>query len=195
MDPITLLAAATAAFEGVKKAIEVGREVQDVFGQLSEWANYVGQLNDYLADTSAGIVKPKKYSIFEKITFKQSETAEAFNAYIARQKIKDMEKEIYFMFHYGDLQHLGRDGYNELMDLRLEIRMERQKILRAQALDRQQFVERLQTGILISFAALVVIMVVWGVAAIVIERQEQEKQLKQQLMRSIINISALSQNK
>lgn len=192
MDPISLLAAATAAFEGVKKAVEVGREVQDVFGQLSEWANYVGQLNDYLADTSAGLT-PKKYGLFDKITFKESETSEAFNAYVARQKIKDMEKEIYFMFHYGELQHLGRDGYNELMDIRLQIRIERRRILEAQALDRKNFVDNLKVAAALTFAAVVVIAVVWVTAVMIIEQKEQEKQLKQKLIRSMTNLTQLSQ--
>ena len=34
MDPITLLAAASTAFNGVKKLIEHGREIEDVFSQL-----------------------------------------------------------------------------------------------------------------------------------------------------------------
>ena len=46
MDPVTLLAAATAAYNGVKKAVELGREVHDIYGQLSTWAGHVGNLKD-----------------------------------------------------------------------------------------------------------------------------------------------------
>ena len=48
MDPITLLAATTAAFNGIKKAIAVGREVQDVFNQLNKWADSASQLQEFI---------------------------------------------------------------------------------------------------------------------------------------------------
>ena len=42
MDPITILAAATAGYNGVKKAVELGREVSDIYSQLGTWAGHVG---------------------------------------------------------------------------------------------------------------------------------------------------------
>ena len=36
IDPFTAFSVATAAFNGIKKVVEVGREVQDVYSQLSE---------------------------------------------------------------------------------------------------------------------------------------------------------------
>ena len=87
MDPITLLAAATAAFNGVKKAVEVGREISDIYSQLSSWAGHVGNLQDAIR----GIEEEEKNpSIWKKITFEKSETAEAFDIYAAKQKLIEM---------------------------------------------------------------------------------------------------------
>ena len=48
MDPITIMATVTAAFNGIKKAVELGREAQDIFGQLGKWAEGAGQLSAYI---------------------------------------------------------------------------------------------------------------------------------------------------
>ena len=47
MDPITLLAAASTAFNGVKKLIEHGREIEDVLSQLGKWATATSDLQEW----------------------------------------------------------------------------------------------------------------------------------------------------
>lgn len=141
MDPITLLAAVTAAFNGVKKAVEIGKEVSDVYSQLSSWAGHVGQLHDAIR----GIEEEKhRPSIWKKITFEKSETAEAFDIYAAKQKLLEMEKEIREMFLYGELNHLGMDGYNEFRRMRREVREKRTKLLQEQQEAREQFFDNLK---------------------------------------------------
>jgi hypothetical protein len=141
MDPITIIAAATAAFNGVKKAVELGREVQDVYGQLSEWAGHVG---DFHKAVAAMEMRKKKPGLFDKITFAKSETAEAFDMYAAKQKIIEMEKEIYHMFLYGELNHLGRDGYDEFRRMRREVTERRQKMITDQMEARREFFEAIK---------------------------------------------------
>ena len=58
MDPITALATISAVWGGIKKAVAVGREVQDVWSQLSKWA----QAADVLEQVSD---KPKKPPLFK----------------------------------------------------------------------------------------------------------------------------------
>ena len=141
MDPITIIAAATAAFNGVKKAVELGREVQDVYSQLSEWAGHVG---DFHRAVAAMEMRDKKPGLFDKISFAKSETAEAFDMYAAKQKIIDMEKEIYHMFTYGELSHLGRDGYDEFRRMRREVTEKRQKMVMDQMERRREFFEAIR---------------------------------------------------
>ena len=85
MDPITIMAAATAAFNGVKKAVELGREVSDIYSQLSTWAGHVGDFHNAVAQIT--LAEKKKPGIFDKIKFNKSETAEAFDMFAAKQKI------------------------------------------------------------------------------------------------------------
>ena len=141
MDPITLLAAATAAYNGVKKAVELGREVHDIYGQLSTWAGHVGDLKDAIE----GLEKTESMpSIWKKITFDKSETAEAFDLYAAKQKIKEMEEEIFHMFLYGELCHLGIDGYREFKKMRNEVREKRKSMLANQLAARRNVIHNIR---------------------------------------------------
>lgn len=163
MDPITIIAAATAAFNGVKKAVELGREVQDVYSQLSEWAGHVG---DFHRAVAAMEMREKKPGLFDKISFAKSETAEAFDMYAAKQKIIEMEKEIYHMFTWGELSHLGRDGYDEFRRMRREVTEKRQKIIMDQMERRREFFEAIKLwglsgAILIAGSFMIWLMVDW----------------------------------
>ena len=48
IDPITALSAANLAFNGVKKAIQVGRDLEDIFQQLSTWSGHVSDLQEWM---------------------------------------------------------------------------------------------------------------------------------------------------
>lgn len=148
MDPLTLLAATTAAFNGIKKAIAVGREVQDVFVQLNKWADSAGQLQDFINKSRDPNYK-KKPGIFEKIGFQKSDTAEAMDIYVAQQKLREMEADIQHMFYYGALQHLSQEGYREFIAIRKRVREERERAVRDQARRRRQFIENAFWGTLL----------------------------------------------
>lgn len=158
MDPITILAAVTAAFNGVKKAVEVGREVSDIYSQLSSWAGHVGTLQEAIRGIEEGEKKP---SIWKKITFEKSETAEAFDIYAAKQKLIEMEKEIRHMFLYGELNHLGLDGYNEFRRMRQEVRDKRYKILNEQKKAREKFLDNVKLFAIVGVSCLTGILSLW----------------------------------
>ena len=49
LDPVTLSAAvsaATTAYNGIKKAITMGREIEDLGGQLSQWMTAVSDVDN-----------------------------------------------------------------------------------------------------------------------------------------------------
>jgi hypothetical protein len=138
IDPVSAFAMATAAFNGVKRAVEIGREVQDVYGQLSQWASAASDLQEYISQQ-----ENRKPGLFEKIGFGKNETNEAFDTFIAKQKIVEMEKEIYQMFLYGELQHLGIDGYREFIQMRRSIREKREKMIYDQMRRRKAFFDNL----------------------------------------------------
>ena len=153
MDPITALATISAVWGGIKKAVEVGREVQDVWSQLSTWA----QAADVLEQAAE---KPKKPPLFKKLDF-SNDTKKAFDAYAAKVKMREMEAEIRHEFLYGGLCHLGMDGLREFYNLRRQIREQRIRDLQEQAAQRQAFIEASFTVALILGGATTVLFILW----------------------------------
>jgi hypothetical protein len=145
LDPISLLATATAVFNGLKKAVELGREAEDVFGQLGKWAGAVSDLQEWMSGQ-----ENTKPPLFKKLVFSKSATVEAFDAYAAQVKIKEMEKTLYHWFHYGALQHLGRDGYVEFIQMRRRIKEQREKMVYEQIRRRKKFIKNTSDAIFIS---------------------------------------------
>ena len=140
MDPVTLLAAASAAFNGIKNAVAIGQEVEGVFQQLTKWADAAGQLQEVI-NNNRGDNGERKLGLFEKIGFKQSETYEAFDIFAAQMRLREMEEEIRLMFIYGELQHLGMEGYSQFNQIRREVREKRERMIRDQANRRKKFIE------------------------------------------------------
>ena len=126
MDPITLLAAASAVWSGIKKASEFAQEAEGVWSQLSKYVGYADQLEQHITEAKN---KPQKPKLFGKLEF-GNDTQEAFNAFEAEHKLMSMEKEIRFEFLYGAFCDLeggfgGMDGYRKFCEMRRQIRAER----------------------------------------------------------------------
>lgn len=163
MDPITIFAAATAAFNGIKKAIEIGKEVEEVYQQLSTWAGHVSDLHKAIHEQ-----ENRKPGLWEKIGFEKSETAEAFDTYIAKQKLIEWEKEIYHEFHYGSLCHLGRTGYEEFRAIRRQIREKREKMILDQMRARKEFIDSAIHWLLVTGLILFGVALIWGTVDVIL---------------------------
>ena len=85
IDPVTAIAGATAAFNALKKGIQVGKDLQDMGGQLSKWAGAVADLD--FADRQNQ--KPSWYK-----TLGGGVQAEAMEIFAAKQKAANMRKEL-----------------------------------------------------------------------------------------------------
>lgn len=157
IDPVSALTLAVSAYNGIKQAAKIGKEVHEIYGELSKWATHMSDLYEFLSQD-----KPKKPSIFKKLTFKSSDTAEAFNIYAARQQVKQMEADIRHMFLYGELSHLGLDGYRELIDIRREIRTQREKLIYDHMRRKKEFISNVKLGALLT-TTIIVIMIIIGV--------------------------------
>lgn len=151
MDPLTAFATATAIWGGIKKAVEFGREAEDVLGQLSKWAQAVDALEQE---------PEKKPSIFKKVNL-SDETQASFDTYTAKVKIKEMEAEIRHAFLYGSLNHLGMDGLKEFYQIRREIRAKRIKTVQDRKIAREEIIEQSITWGLISIVVTGTLSIVW----------------------------------
>lgn len=137
MDPITLLATASAIWSGIKKASEFAQEAEGVFGQLSKYCGVADQLEQAIQKEKNTPKKPKLFGDTED----GNDTANAFNAFEAEHKIRQIEADIRHEFLYGafcNLEHGfgGMDGYSKFCEMRRKIRAER--IMRKQEQERMQ---------------------------------------------------------
>jgi hypothetical protein len=116
VDPITLLAAASAVWNGIKKASEFAQEAEGVWSQLSKYAGLADQLEQHITTAKN---KPAKPKLFGKLDLNK-DTQEAFNVFEAEHKLAEMEREIRHEFLYGafcDLEggYGSLDGYRKFL--------------------------------------------------------------------------------
>ena len=155
LDPFTCLAAANTAFTLVKKVVKTGKEAEEVYKALSKWAGHVSDLQEWMG------AEQKKPSIFKKITYKKSATAEAFDMFIAKKRLEEQEKEIKSMFYVGALCHLGIDGYREFIRQRREIKAKREKEVYEQFRRRKAFFHNTIMGGAITILITILISMMW----------------------------------
>ena len=98
IDPITLSAAvsgATAAYNGIKKAIMMGREIADLSSQLSTWMKAVSDVDNI--DKNAN-----KPSTFDKV-FNGSVEEVAIESFASKKKLQKQREELknFLIGHYG----------------------------------------------------------------------------------------------
>jgi len=94
IDPITAISAATAAFGYLKKGIAVGKDLQDMGGELSKWAGAIADLD--FADRQNQ--KPHWYKALGG-----GVEAQAMEIFAAKQKAASMRQELkdYISVMYG----------------------------------------------------------------------------------------------
>jgi hypothetical protein len=142
--------------------VEIGREAQDILGQLSEWAKVVDDLEQAIHK------EKKKPALFKKLTFGNA-TKEAFDEYTARVKMREWEGELRHMFLYGDLCHLGLDGYREFIEIRRQIRERRIRESQDWQMRRKQFVEDLMLYGMVAGVILIAALTLWALIDLIFE--------------------------
>jgi hypothetical protein len=140
MDPITILAACSAVWSGIKKASEFAQEAEGVWSQLSKYVGLADKLEQCIQEEKN---KPKKLKLFGKLEF-GNDTQEAFNAFEAEHKLMSMEKEIRHEFLYGAFANLeggygSMDGYRKFCEMRRQIRAERIRMKQKQEMMQKKF--------------------------------------------------------
>ena len=170
MDPITLLATASAIWSGIKKASEVAAEAEGVWGQLSKYCGVADQLEQAIQKEKS---KPSKPKLFGN-TDEGNDTAEAFNAFEAEHKLRQMEADIRHEFLYGafcNLEHGfgGMDGYAKFCNMRREIRARRIKMKQEQEQMQQDFWDNLILWVGGSTIVGAGIFIIWMLVSMVIE--------------------------
>jgi hypothetical protein len=112
LDPITVIATASAAYSALKKGIEIGRELQDMSGQLAAWAGAVSDL-DFIAKKAAD---PPWWKVGSNVQ------AEAIEIFAAKKKIESQRAELKTYIQYS----YGQSGWEELLRIEAQVRKRKQ---------------------------------------------------------------------
>jgi hypothetical protein len=112
MDPITIVATASAAYSAVKKGIAIGRELQDMGAQLATWAGAVSDL-EFLAKKAQD---PPWWKVGS------GAQAEAVEIFAAKRRIQAQRDELrtFIQFNYG------QGGWEELLRIEAQVRKRKQ---------------------------------------------------------------------
>ena len=142
IDPVTALAAATAAFTTIKKGFEVGRDVESMAGDLSRW---MGAVSD--------IKKCEEYSkrppLFKKLFAAGSVEEEAMQTFMAKKKAEDMRDQLKQII----ILSRGMSAWDELVRTEADIRKKRQQAIYAQQEMRRNVIEIIAVVVVLGIAA------------------------------------------
>ena len=112
MDPITIIATASAAYNALKKGIEIGRELQDMGGQLATWAGAISDI-EYLAKKAED---PPWWKVGGNVQ------AEAIEIFAAKKKIEAQRAELKTFLQYS----YGQSGWEDFMKIEAQVRKRKQ---------------------------------------------------------------------
>jgi hypothetical protein len=154
MDPITLLATATTAYNAIKKGFEIGRDIESMYSDIGRW---MGAMSD-ISKIEEQIKNPP---LFKQLFFSKSIEQEAIDIFAAKKKAKEMEDElrIYIQFQYGV------NAWNELLAIQARIRKERKEALDAQKNLRNSVLENVTIFLLMVFCLGILSAISWFVYA------------------------------
>ena len=108
LDPITVIATASAAYNALKKGIEVGRELQDMGSQLATWAGAISDI-EFLAKKAEN---PPWWKVGGNVQ------AEAIEIFAVKKKIQAQRDELrtHIQFAYG------HGAWEELLRIEAQVR-------------------------------------------------------------------------
>ena len=114
IDPVTAIAGATAAFNMLKKGIAVGKDLQDMGGQLSKWAGAIADL-DFAEKQNR---KPAWFKVLGG-----GVQAQAMEIFAAKQKAASMRQELkdYISVMYGPSK------WEEILEIEADLRKQKRE--------------------------------------------------------------------
>ena len=135
IDPITAIAGATAAFNTLKKGIQVGKDLQDMGGTMAKWAGAIADLD--FADRQNQ--KPPWYKALGG-----GIESQAMEIFAAKQKAESMRKELkdYISVMYGPSK------WQEILEIEADLRKQKREHEYRQMEIKQTIIEWV-TGILL----------------------------------------------
>lgn len=108
LDPVTVIATASAAYNALKQGISVGRELQDMGSQLATWAGAISDI-EFLAKKAEN---PPWWKVGGNVQ------ADAIEIFAAKKKIEAQRDELKTYIQYS----YGQSGWEELLRIEAQVR-------------------------------------------------------------------------
>lgn len=154
MDPITILAGCTAAYNAIKQGISIGKEIQGMIGDVTSIMDSVGQLTQISA-------KPPQPSLFSG----KSAEALAMEAYAAKKQAELMMNEVRNAF----IAQYGLNAWDivqaEATRIKKEQKLAREKAAHEAQKEQEEFLHSLKV---FGFAAVLLLALIFGMAVTII---------------------------
>ena len=115
MDPVTIIGGATVAFNALKKGFQVGKDLQDMSGQLTQWAGCMSDLSFMEAKN--------KNPPWWKALNGGSVEADALAIFTAKRKADSMRQELKDWISFS----MGPAAWDELVATEGRIRKQKKE--------------------------------------------------------------------
>ena len=133
MDPVTIslaMGVASKAFDAIKKGFAVGRDIEQMSGDIGRWMGAVSDVDN--AEKQA-----KNPPLFGKLFKAGSIEEAALSAYAAKKKLEEQRYELKIFLNMT----YGPQAYEDLLKMEGQIRKERQQTIYKQQQFRRQIGE------------------------------------------------------
>jgi hypothetical protein len=149
MDPVTIIGGATVAFNALKKGFQVGKDLQDMSGQLTQWAGA-------MSDLSYAEQKNKNPPWWKALNG-QSVEAEALEIFTAKKKAEAMRKELKDWISFS----MGPSAWDELVATEGRIRKQKKEQEYRKAEIQEAIITWTATGLLLASGIGALILIAW----------------------------------
>ena len=149
MDPVTIIGGATVAFNALKKGFQVGKDLQDMSGQLAQWAGA-------MSDLSYAEQKNKNPPWWKALNG-QSVEAEALEIFTAKKKAEAMRKELKDWISFS----MGPSAWDELVATEGKIRKQKKEQEYRKAEIQEAIITWTVTGLLLASGLAALIFMAW----------------------------------
>jgi len=150
IDPISAIGMATAAYNGIKKAVSTGKELHDMAGTLQKWATSMSDLD--FAHKQA-----QNPPMFKKMFGASQIEQNALEVWGHKQKAKEMREEMktHISFYYGP------SAWDEIVRIEGDMRKKRKEAVYA-AEERKQLILEWLVGIIVGAAVIgIMVLIIW----------------------------------
>ena len=149
MDPVTIIGGATVAFNALKKGFQVGKDLQDMSGQLTQWAGAMSDLSF--------MEQKNKNPPWWKALNGQSVEAEALEIFTAKKKAEAMRQELKDWISFS----MGTSAWDELVATEGRIRKQKKEQEYRKAEMIEAIITWTVTGLLLVSGIGAIILIAW----------------------------------